>query len=228
MNKKTKEDIVDLTENSIDLEKKLIKVKDLLREVSHIVGNLSGVCNNNVFTEQEIKIISVLDNVKDTLLKTWENVTSALIINDELIEDYNRGVIFEGPIRINIDEDDEDKGSIVVGDDLRECFDEPVKPLLREMKVGQIAQEVLRKALEDGKASDEEIEKLQQSFYSKEIFDIQYPLLKKLNDLNEKRPARYYKKPVNIRGTYYWLCSEWYETKANNDRYKLIRWLSTH
>ena len=47
------------------------------------------------------------------------------------------------------------------------------------MKIGVIARTFLRKMLEDGKVSKEEVVKRQTKEYSKETFDIQYPLLQK-------------------------------------------------
>lgn len=99
---------------------------------------------------------------------------------------------------------------------------------LKEMKIGVIVRTVLRKHLEDGVVSAEEIEKLQTKEYSKEIFDIQYPLLLKMDDLNGISPSRYYSTPVNIRGIRYFLCSEWFEVEANNDRPYLMKWLALH
>ena len=97
---------------------------------------------------------------------------------------------------------------------------------LEEMKIGVIARKVLRKMLEEGKASKEEVEKMQTSEYSKETFDIQYPLLKKASNESEIKPHRYYANPVKIYGEYYFLCSEWYEVPGNNDRPYLLKWIA--
>lgn len=99
---------------------------------------------------------------------------------------------------------------------------------LEEMKIGVIVRTVLRKMLEDGEVSKDEIEKLLTKEYSKEVFDIQYPLLLKVSDTDGKSPTRYYSAPVKIYENYYFLCSEWYEVPANNDRPYLIKWLELH
>jgi len=99
---------------------------------------------------------------------------------------------------------------------------------LEEMKIGQIANKVLRKFLEEGKASKEEIEKLQTKQYSKETFDIQYPLLLKVTLTDGNKQERYYAKPVRICGEEYYLCSEWFEVPANNDRPYLLNWIELH
>ena len=96
------------------------------------------------------------------------------------------------------------------------------------LKVGEIAREILIPLLESGKVSDAVIEDLQKSTYSKQFFDIQYPLLKKVQNRYESKPERYYAKPRLINGNYYFVCSEWYEVPANNDRPYLIKWLERY
>ena len=99
---------------------------------------------------------------------------------------------------------------------------------LEEMKIGVIVRTVLRKMLENGEVTKQEIEQMQTKEYSKETFDIQYPLLQKANLTNGKSPIRYYASPVNIDDEDYFLCSEWFEVPANNDRPYLLKWLALH
>lgn len=94
------------------------------------------------------------------------------------------------------------------------------------MKVGEIANNVLRPILEKGVASDEELSKMQGASYSKAAFDLNYPLLVR-SDVPHER-SRYYVRPLNIRGVEYKLCSQWFETDANNDRPYLLRWIREH
>lgn len=96
----------------------------------------------------------------------------------------------------------------------------------KELKIGKIVNIVMRRILENGLVSEEEIKKLQQSDYSKATFDIQYPVLRKSGDDYEK--LRYYAQPVYIHGESYYLCSQWYETTANNDRPYLLKWIEAH
>ena len=95
-----------------------------------------------------------------------------------------------------------------------------------ELKVGQLAQRVLGKMLRDGCVSDSEIISMQSSDYSKKIFDLQYPLLVKADHHFEKE--RYYAKPISIKEDLYYMCSQWYETPANNDRPYLLKWIGKH
>lgn len=97
----------------------------------------------------------------------------------------------------------------------------------QELKIGQLAQKVLARMLCDGCATEEEIAAMQTPEYSKQYFDLQYPLLRLATDT--KKPLRYYAKPIVINGTSYRLCSEWYEKKdGNNDRPYLLKWLEEH
>lgn len=95
-----------------------------------------------------------------------------------------------------------------------------------ELKIGKLAQIVLRRMLEDGAANEDEIHLMQTAEYSKRIFDIQFPLIVKAN--SEFDPVRYYAKSLTIRGVPYYLCSQWFETTANNDRPYLLSWIESH
>ena len=94
------------------------------------------------------------------------------------------------------------------------------------MKNGTIVRYVLRSMLENGEVSKEEVELMQTKTYSKETFDLQYPLLIKEEDITDELLARYYSTPVEIRGKQYYICSQWFEVPSNNDRLYLMKWLS--
>lgn len=93
-------------------------------------------------------------------------------------------------------------------------------------KVGQIANDYLRAALESGAATPEEIRLMETRDYSKRFFGINYPLLVPASSPHDQ--ARYYVKPLFVRGIAYKLCKEWYESPANNDRPYLVSWLQSH
>lgn len=96
---------------------------------------------------------------------------------------------------------------------------------LEEMKIGAIVKTALVRLLESGKVTREEVEKLQTKEYSRDTFHIQYPLLQKAALTQGISPDRYYTNTVNIFGEEFFLCSEWYETTANNNRPHLLQWL---
>jgi len=96
----------------------------------------------------------------------------------------------------------------------------------KELKIGQLAQRVLGRMLIDGYATDEEIAAMQTLGYSKQNFDLQYPLLVEEN--SDFDHVRYYAKPILINGVSYRMCSQWFETSANNDRPYLLKWIEEH
>ncbi len=95
-----------------------------------------------------------------------------------------------------------------------------------ELKVGKIAQLVLKPILESGSVSENEIKQLQDKVYSKKVFDLNYPLLVRPDD--EFNRSKYYREPLCISGTEYLMCSQWVERPDNNDRPYLMRWIREH
>ncbi len=95
-----------------------------------------------------------------------------------------------------------------------------------DYKIGKLATIILRGLLEAGKVTDSEIDKMQTVDYSKEIFDLQYPVLVKESAVFDK--ARYYASPLTVKGQKYYLCSQWFEKDANNDRPYLLKWIEEH
>ena len=96
----------------------------------------------------------------------------------------------------------------------------------RELKVGKLAQIVMRSILESGKVSDKEVLNMQQKEYSKSVFNQSRPVLVKAD--GDFDHVRYYKDPVRIKGTDYMLCSQWAEGKIKNDRPCLLKWIEEH
>ena len=97
---------------------------------------------------------------------------------------------------------------------------------LSEMKIGMIARTVLRRILQSGNIDEAEVERLQDWSYSKQTFDLQFPLLQKAGSKFDK--VRYYTEPIVIRGQAYYICSQWYEVPTNNDRPYLLTWIKLH
>ena len=95
-----------------------------------------------------------------------------------------------------------------------------------ELKIGKVAQLVLRPILESGSIPDDEIERLQDKAYSKKAFDLNFPLLVRAD--SEYDRVRYYREPVRIKGATYMLCSQWVERPDNDDRPYLMRWIREH
>ena len=90
------------------------------------------------------------------------------------------------------------------------------------VKIGQIVKNYLIPTLLSNQISMEEIQKLQDADYSKQIFDINYPLLSKERIINGR--ARYYVSPLLIKGVKYYVCQEWFDKNYQ----KLETWLKAH
>lgn len=99
------------------------------------------------------------------------------------------------------------------------------KEMYDELKIGKLVQLVLKPLIIE-KATDVEIEWMQEFEYSKNNFGIQYPLLLKTKSLSAER--HYYKDLFAINGDTYRLCCEWFETEANNDRPYVEKWIREH
>ncbi|WP_321347083.1 hypothetical protein [uncultured Draconibacterium sp.] len=94
-----------------------------------------------------------------------------------------------------------------------------------EMKIGAFVRSTLVQMFRDKEVSRQEVDLMQTQQYSKDTFDLQYPLLRKATLSNGKKPPRYWANAVELYGSKYFICSEWYETAANNDRPYFLKWL---
>lgn len=93
------------------------------------------------------------------------------------------------------------------------------------VKIGRYVQTTFSELVNSNKLKQEEINKLQNADYCKKIFDIQFPFLqKKFIQYTELR-KRYWRNPILIFGEEYYMCSQWYEVPANNDRPFYENWL---
>ena len=80
--------------------------------------------------------------------------------------------------------------------------------------------------LTEGYVSNEEIKQLQGKEYSKKVLGLNFPALVDVDGSYDA--MRYYKAPLKIRGKSYRLCSQWSESKGNNDRPYLLAWIENH
>jgi hypothetical protein len=94
-----------------------------------------------------------------------------------------------------------------------------------KLPIGKYVRETLNELIINNLINSDEIAELQREDYSKQTFDIQFPFLKKI--LNSKDPEwiRYWKPSVTINRERYFVCSQWYEVTANNDRPYYENWL---
>lgn len=110
---------------------------------------------------------------------------------------------------------------------LAEILETPTNQL-NKLKIGMLVRATLPLILELELIADVEIEKLQSSEYSKMTFDLNYPILKKVDEkrsIAENRTigeyTRYYAQAQKNKNSNYLITSEWYD--RNQEDY--IRWL---
>lgn len=95
----------------------------------------------------------------------------------------------------------------------------------KDIKIGRLVRSTLPQLIRNKKVTKEEIEKMQTKEYSKEVFHLNYPILRKAKN-GEEKPLRYYKEKILAYGEEYFICSEWFETTLNNDRPHYLKWLA--
>ncbi|EDL65729.1 hypothetical protein [Bacillus sp. SG-1] len=101
-----------------------------------------------------------------------------------------------------------------------------------EKKVGEIARTDLVRLLESGRVPQSVIENLKEKRYSKDTFDLNFPLLREITDMGKIEELkkdhtgrnRYYAKPITIHGKKYLLCAQWYDRSKT----KLVRWIGKY
>lgn len=102
-------------------------------------------------------------------------------------------------------------------------------PLNSSKAVGKLVQNEFVNLLKSDKITQNILQNLEKSDYSKQIFNVNYPVLLRINSIAEAKNGvdhnginRYYAKPITLQGNLYLLTSQWYE--RNKD--KLIRWIN--
>lgn len=91
------------------------------------------------------------------------------------------------------------------------------------LKIGQIAQEILKPLLENTQWSDDVLKSFLNKNDSNEIFGINYSLLSPTRFDKHNYP-RYYKNQINVNGKYYFFCSQWNEPA----RTKLVNFINQY
>ncbi len=99
---------------------------------------------------------------------------------------------------------------------------------LKREKIGYLVRNSIPTILKRNLISQSEIEKLQESQYSKFTFDVNYPVLKKVNEklsILENRTindhTRYYAYPIESNNIKYLYTCEWFERSQED----FIKWL---
>jgi hypothetical protein len=99
---------------------------------------------------------------------------------------------------------------------------------LKKLKIGLLVRATLPEILKLELISKIEVKKMTKDDYSKMLFDMNYPVLKLLNEnisINENRTegdyTRYYAEPFEYKNSKYLISSEWYDRSQED----YIKWL---
>jgi hypothetical protein len=97
-------------------------------------------------------------------------------------------------------------------------------------KIGELVRTKLAQIIRNHLLSPEKVRVLEDARHCKNLFDINYPLLKKVTydrPLIEQRTVngyfRYWAKPVTIHNEKYLVCNDWYE----RNRTKYVAWVES-
>ncbi len=192
-----------------DLEPCIKDLNDIF--LKHGFGFRARIIANEEFNDTVLQpILLVSDGVADTSELFLRSYQMFNMFTNKAVPNMTKQTSIARPVQGN------DSSSI-------EYTNESI---YKELKIGRLAQVVFRKILEEGQVTEGEVYYMQQAEYSKQFFDLQYPVLVKANSNYD--PVRYYVNPIIIRGEKYMLCSQWFETDANNDRPYLVKWIETH
>ena len=212
-------------------------IKKIFRSVMCLYGYFDNFAGEVIFASPKIhnkiynKLCLSVEIVEEVLRKKNIFYKIRLIGNDDFYNEVMKPVI-------NVSNDIMDTAdlfmrsiqmyNIFINEKKKECIQELnmvtiEKEDYSKLTVGKIAQGKLREVLENGILSEEELLLLQEKEYSKQCFNVNFPLLRPARE-GESRPLRYYKNTLMIRDKQYFLTSEWYE----NSRRPLLLWIDMH
>lgn len=159
---------------------------------------------------------------KDLWNQHWENCRKLheMMQESQRLSDQIKNIIAKGLGLNTIDE----KNIIITKSPVKLDIDR-----ISEKKEGVIAQTILKEILESNSIPFSEIQLLQTLQYSKRTFNLNFPLIKEINYMEDidkqkkdnKGRNRYYKTTITINGKKYLLCSQWYDY----NREYLLKWI---
>ncbi|MBA6154843.1 type I restriction enzyme HsdR N-terminal domain-containing protein [Gelidibacter maritimus] len=215
--------LIDEIEFKRDSEKGLKFVQLFSKETF----NRENIENHAQEKIQELKEIKDFKRLKNQLLS--ENYHEKIVdyLRTELIKEYDEKII-EKVFKI-LEVKIENKTKIVPIENYEKRSRKKYNSFensnsSEKLPIGKYVRKTFNKLVSSNLIDRNEIDRLQRGDYSKVTFDIQFPFLAKENSAYYER-ARYWKNPYHINGEIYFVCSQWYEVSANNDRPYYEEWL---
>ncbi|MGP1990914.1 type I restriction enzyme HsdR N-terminal domain-containing protein [Zobellia laminariae] len=185
------------------------------------------------FTLNSLKKINRKEDQKTLFQKITSTAYKAAIlelIKQDFLNKYDAELIENVLKNISIDitskdqkEIERQKFRIVQSSQLKKIKNNLNEPN-GKLPIGKYVRQSFGELVKDNLIDRNEIERLQRSDYSKLTFDIQFPFMVKEDSAQYER-LRYWKNPYYINGQMFFVCSQWYEVPANNDRPYYEEWL---
>jgi len=216
--------LIDEIEFKRDCEKGLKFVQLFIKE-NYNEQNIKNHAQEKI---EQFKEIEDFKRLKNQLLSENYNEKIINYLRTELLNEYDEKIIEKifKVLEVKI----ESKNKIVPLENYEkrrtkkynsvENFNVPTGKL----PIGKYVRKTFNELVKNNLIERNEIERLQRGDYSKITFDIQFPFLAKENSPYYER-ARYWKNPYHINGEIFFVCSQWYEVPANNDRPYFEEWL---
>ena len=212
---------IELTPNN----EKGIKFIELFSNGTYSQKKIEEYAEKKIIELKELEDKRVLN---EKILSGYFDSKIKELLKNELLEQYSEKVISETfkSITIEIKDINELKEKAVNTKIInRTTFRSNEKNIVTsKLPIGKYVRKTFGELVDKGLISNDEIIRLQKTDYSKNIFDIQFPFLVREDSSNYER-IRYWKNPYIINNNVYYVCSQWYEVPANNDRPYYEGWL---
>ena len=216
--------LIDEIEFTRDSEKGL-KFVQLFSKESYNRKNIENHAQEKI---QELKEIEDFKKLKNQLLSENYNEKINLYLKTELLNEYDEKIIEKVFQILEVKIENKNKIFPIENYEKKRTkkynSSENFNNSTEQLPIGKYVQKTFNELVINNWIERNEIERLQRGDYSKLTFDIQFPFLAKENSTHYER-ARYWKNPYHINGEFYFVCSQFYEGQANNDRPYYEEWL---
>jgi len=216
--------LIDEIEFKRDSEKGL-KFVELFSKENYNKENIEKHAQEKI---EQLKKIDDFKKLKNQLLSENYNEKIIDFLRTELLKEYDEKII-EKVFKI-LEIKIESKNKIVPVENIERRRTKKYNPIeysnepTGKLPIGKYVRKTFNDLVKNNLIDNNEIVRLQRKDYSKNTFDIQFPFLVKENSPHYER-IRYWKNPYQINGEIYYVCSQWYEVPANNDRPFYESWL---
>jgi hypothetical protein len=169
-----------------------------------------------------------LKKLKNQLLSESYRIKIFDILKTQLLNDFDEKIIDKVFNELEFNIEDKIKIAPIENYETRKTINHLTADIFNttigKLPIGKYVQKTFSELVASRLVDRNEIERLQRADYSKTTFGIQFPFLAKENSPYYER-IRYWKNTYIINGEMYFVCSQWYEVPANNDRPYYEKWL---